>query len=117
MSSLKDMASGSSKTVRTTLSVPADLNEGTYLLKPMSKQVAQEDWKQNDGVETWFLTLEVGNGMMSFEKGDHAATGVAPVMRANNSSDDGNVYDLSGRRVKTPQRGIFIKNRKKIIFW
>lgn len=116
MSSLKDMASGSSKTVRTTLSVPADLDEGAYLLKPMSKQVAQEDWKQNDGVETWFLTLEVGNGMMSFEKGNPAATGVAPVMRANNSSDDGNVYDLSGRRVKTPQRGIFIKNNKKMIF-
>lgn len=116
MSSLKDMASGSSKTVRTTLSVPADLEDGAYLLKPMSKQVAQEDWKQNDGVETWFLTLEVGNGMMSFEKGDHAATGVAPVMRANNSSDDGNVYDLSGRRTKTPHRGIFIKNRKKMIF-
>lgn len=116
MSSLKDMASGSSKTVRTTLSVPADLDEGTYLLKPMSKQVAQEDWKQNDGVETWFMTLEVSNGMMSFEKGDHAATGVAPVMRANNSSDDGNVYDLSGRRTKTPHRGIFIKNRKKMIF-
>jgi hypothetical protein len=116
MSTLKDMDSGSGKTVRTRLCVPADLDEGVYLLKPMSKQVAQEDWKQNDGVDTWCLTLQVSNGILSFEEGDHAATGVAPVMRANNSSDDGNVYDLSGRRVKTPQRGIFIKNRKKMIF-
>ena len=26
------------------------------------------------------------------------------------------IYDLNGRRVKAPHRGIFIKNRKKIIF-
>ena len=117
MSTYKDFASGSSKTVSTTLSVPADLEEGDYLLKPLSKQVAQDDWKENDGVDTWCLTLQVSNGILSFEEGDHTATGMAPIMRANNSSDDGNVYDLSGRRVKTPHRGIFIKNRKKIIFW
>ena len=116
MSTFKDFASGSSKTVRTTLSVPADLEEGDYLLKPLSKQVAQDDWKENDGVDTWCLTLQVSNGILSFEEGDHTATGMAPIMSAD--KPNGNfIYDLNGRRVKTPHRGIFIKNRKKIIFW
>lgn len=116
MSTLNDMDSGSGKTVRTRLCVPADLDEGVYLLKPMSKQVAQEDWKQDEGADTWLLTLEVNNGIMSFEEGDHSATGVAHVMISDKASDDGKIYDLNGRQVKTPKRGIFIKNNKKIIF-
>ena len=78
--------------------------------------MAQDDWKENDGVDTWCLTLQVSNGILSFEEGDHTATGMAPIMSAD--KPNGNfIYDLNGRRVKAPHRGIFIKNRKKIIFW
>jgi hypothetical protein len=31
------------------------------------------------------------------------------------SKSEGDMYDMQGRRVKTPQRGIYIKNKKKVI--
>jgi len=31
------------------------------------------------------------------------------------SESEGDVYDMQGRRVKTPQRGIYIKNKKKVM--
>jgi len=55
-----------------------------------------------DGVTVWAYQTE-------------AATGISDI-KADDSSDNGIIYDLNGRRVDNPQRkGIYIRNGKKYI--
>jgi len=42
-----------------------------------------------------------------------ASTGIAEV--SNSTSHPSPLYDMQGRKVKTPQRGIYINNKKKVI--
>ena len=41
------------------------------------------------------------------------STGISPTTAISES--EGDMYDMQGRKVKTPQRGIYIKNKKKVI--
>lgn len=41
------------------------------------------------------------------------STGISPTPAI--SEGEGDMYDMQGRKVKTPQRGIYIKNKKKVI--
>lgn len=49
--------------------------------------------------------------MMRFSNGE--TTGIEVIMQQG--SENGEVYDLQGRRVMDPQKGIYIKNGKKIV--
>ena len=45
-------------------------------------------------------------------------TGICDALRLNNKEkmiNDNTVYDLQGRRVQSPKRGLYIKDGKKII--
>jgi hypothetical protein len=41
------------------------------------------------------------------------STGISPTPAI--SEGEGDMYDMQGHKVKTPQRGIYIKNKKKVI--
>ncbi len=43
-------------------------------------------------------------------------TGISTVKASSFAAKDDNYYDLMGRRVAAPQKGIYIKNSKKIVF-
>ncbi len=63
------------------------------------------------------LPASVVNGSevksLSFNFDDDIATGIGNV-EAGSVINDGNVYDLSGRIVKNPTRGLYIMNGKKV---
>ena len=46
---------------------------------------------------------------------EEIASGIVNVEREEESSLNGDIYDLSGRRVTTPSRGLYIVNGKKVI--
>jgi len=47
--------------------------------------------------------------------GDEEVTGIIGVTANTNRTNDTNVYDLSGRRVQNPTKGLYIQNGKKVI--
>ena len=51
--------------------------------------------------------------VLEFEDG--GTTGIETIENSKNSTDDGVYYDLQGRRVENPTRGIYIVNGKKVI--
>ena len=42
-------------------------------------------------------------------------TAIEDVLMENNGVED-EIYDLQGRKVTTPKRGVYIKNGKKVIY-
>ena len=50
---------------------------------------------------------------MSFSDIDDDATGIMSVEKANETSDA--IYDLQGRRVAAPRKGIYIKGGRKVV--
>ena len=51
--------------------------------------------------------------VLEFEDG--GTTGIETIENSKNSTDDGAYYDLQGRRVENPTRGIYIVNGKKVV--
>ncbi|WP_315363432.1 hypothetical protein [Prevotella jejuni] len=51
--------------------------------------------------------------VLEFEDG--GTTGIETIENPKNSTDDGVYYDLQGRRVENPTRGIYIVNGKKVV--
>ena len=51
--------------------------------------------------------------VLEFEDG--GTTGIETIENSKNSTDDGVYYDLQGRRVENPTRGIYIVNGKKVV--
>ena len=51
--------------------------------------------------------------VLEFEDG--GTTGIETIANSQNSTDDGVYYDLQGRRVENPTRGIYIVNGKKVV--
>lgn len=51
--------------------------------------------------------------VLEFEDG--GTTGIETIENSKNSIDDGVYYDLQGRRVENPTRGIYIVNGKKVV--
>ena len=45
---------------------------------------------------------------------DDTATGMKPVRAADSQDTEGRIFDLGGRQVKNPSRGIFVINGKKV---
>ena len=50
-----------------------------------------------------------------FNLGDDVETGITETENENVKTENGEVYDLSGRRVQGAQKGIFIVNGKKVV--
>ena len=51
--------------------------------------------------------------VLEFEDG--GTTGIETIENSKNSTEDGVYYDLQGRRVENPTRGIYIVNGKKVV--
>ena len=51
--------------------------------------------------------------VLEFEDG--GTTGIETIENSKNSTDDGVYYDLQGRRVENPTRGVYIVNGKKVV--
>ncbi|WP_455081080.1 hypothetical protein [Prevotella melaninogenica] len=51
--------------------------------------------------------------VLEFEDG--STTGIETIETSKNSTEDGVYYDLQGRRVENPTRGIYIVNGKKVV--
>ena len=51
--------------------------------------------------------------VLEFEDG--STTGVETIETSKNSTEDGVYYDLQGRRVENPTRGVYIVNGKKVV--
>ena len=58
-----------------------------------------------------YLAIPIGNSRSGFNIGGEES-GIEAVITTN---DDCNVYDLQGRRVAQPQKGLYIVNGKKVI--
>ena len=50
-----------------------------------------------------------------FEKNDGTTTGITVVETTETVEGNGQIYDLSGRAVKNPSKGIYIMNGKKVV--
>ena len=63
-----------------------------------------------------YITIKSGSGArtltMSF---DDTATGIATLKDGKLEFETGDIYDLSGRKVKNPTKGIYLMNGKKVI--
>lgn len=63
-----------------------------------------------------YITIDNANGArtltMSF---DDTATGIATLKDGKLEFETGDIYDLSGRKVKNPTKGIYLMNGKKVI--
>ena len=51
--------------------------------------------------------------VLEFEDG--GTTGIQTIENSNHSTEDGVYYDLQGRRVENPTRGVYIVNGKKVV--
>ena len=54
---------------------------------------------------------------LGIETDDDSITGLDGVITPNTQEAEGDYYNLSGQKVQTPQKGIYIKNGKKIIIY
>lgn len=62
-----------------------------------------------------FLRLNGANASKGFVFDSDGLTGLSPIISDGNNANDDRVYDLSGKRVLNPLKGIFIKNGKQYI--
>ena len=51
--------------------------------------------------------------VLEFEDG--GTTGIETIENSNHSTESGVYYDLQGRRVENPTRGVYIVNGKKVV--
>ena len=51
--------------------------------------------------------------VLEFEDG--GTTGIETIENSKHSTEDGVYYDLQGRRVENPTRGVYIVNGKKVV--
>jgi hypothetical protein len=64
--------------------------------------------------EAYFTTTEA-NARGFIDIFDELPTGIESIPTVGTDETPENVYDLQGRKVVTPQRGIYIRNGKKVI--
>ena len=96
---------------------------GTYTLA-LDTKVANEiylidrltgDEIRLDGIEGYTFTAEQGTleGRFALRIGDGELTGIQTVSRGQ--KDGAEYYDLSGRRIEQPSKGIYISNGRKVV--
>lgn len=89
----------------------ANIGSGKCYLQAPSAVVAAMARGMEDPEFTFILSDELMS--MSFSDIDDDATGIMSVEKANATSDA--IYDLHGRRVAAPRKGIYIKGGRKVV--
>lgn len=97
------------------LSKPAEKETGLY--KAMKNQSNNTAWK-NNGFKAYLPANALNDGggeapSLAFNFGTETA--IESIENAENVAGKAGIYDLSGRRVKSAQKGIFIINGKKVV--
>ena len=89
----------------------ANIGNGKCYLQAPSAVVAAMARGMEDPDFNFILSDELMS--MSFSDIDDDATGIMSVEKANETSDA--IYDLQGRRVAAPRKGIYIKGGRKVV--
>lgn len=89
----------------------ANIGNGKCYLQAPSAVVAAMARGMGDPAFNFILSDELTS--MSFSDIDDDATGIMSVEKANAPSDA--IYDLQGRRVAAPRKGIYIKGGRKVV--
>ena len=89
----------------------ANIGNGKCYLQAPSAVVAAMARGMEDSDFSFILSDELMS--MSFSDFDDEATGIMSVEKANATSDA--IYDLQGRRVAAPRKGIYIKGGRKVV--
>ena len=89
----------------------ANIGSGKCYLQAPSAVVAAMARGMEDPEFSFILNDELTS--MSFSDFDDEATGIMSVEKANAPSDA--IYDLQGRRVAAPRKGIYIKGGRKVV--
>lgn len=95
----------------------SSLADGTYNIYIACMPDNSSEWYQmlapDDITGVYILTI---NGSEMTLKADHGGTtGIVTAARHSESVHDTQIYDLQGRRVDTPRKGIYIRNGRKIV--
>ena len=67
------------------------------------------------GSEGWWLARKATNGDMYLTQKDDAPVDGITVLMGDEKATDANYYDLQGRKVAQPGKGIYIHKGKKVI--
>ena len=87
----------------------------TYMLTKGTSGVGFYHWTGTDIPANRGYLIISGAGAREFVPIDGMATGISEMSDVSRKTDDA-YYDLQGRRVLYPTKGIYVKNGKKIIF-
>ena len=87
----------------------------TYMLTKGTSGVGFYHWTGTDIPANRGYLIISGAGVREFVPIDGMATGISEMSDVRRKTDDA-YYDLQGRRVLYPTKGIYVKNGKKIIF-
>ncbi|MBQ8713775.1 MAG: leucine-rich repeat protein [Prevotella sp.] len=95
----------------TDITTPAN----TYMLTKGTSGVGFYHWTGTDIPANRGYLIISGAGAREFVPIDGMATGISEMSDVRRKTDDA-YYDLNGRRVLYPTKGIYVRNGKKIIF-
>ena len=95
------------------------LADGTYKLSMRYRAAGEEKWREPDGCDYRYITMTKSGNTLKFVNHPSTVgpdpTGIsAPCIKMPAAGDDA-YYDLTGRRVQSPTKGLYIKNGKKVI--
>lgn len=95
------------------------LADGTYKLSMRYRAAGEEKWREPDGCDYRYITMTKSGNTLKFVNHPSTVgpdpTGIsAPSIKMPAAGDDA-YYDLTGRRVQSPTKGLYIKNGKKIV--
>ena len=62
-----------------------------------------------------FDKLKAKNYEFTYVNGTLTVTNATGINTPTLPEDNGQLFDLQGRKIKTPRRGVFIKDRKKVV--
>ena len=98
-------------------SLKADPFPGTEGVDHLNATMELPNYKFYHGEETPKQSLRnitENDGVVSFYFNDGTPSGIVDV-RSNMEVDRGNYYDLQGRRIVQPTKGLYIVNGKKVV--
>ncbi len=88
----------------------------TYMLVKGASGVGFYHWKGTDiPANRGYLIIDGAGAREFFSIGEEVITGIKEIQDVRGKTDDV-YYDLNGRRVLYPTKGIYVRNGKKIIF-
>lgn len=107
-----------------TCKVNGDYPDGDYALRVMFKEKGQEDWILPDmagGLKNNAVYINLSGNRINFTDGSayneaFKTAGMAPVITSQPTDENNTLYDLQGRKVDTPRKGIYIKNGHKVVY-